>query len=102
MLTYVVRRVLVAIPTLFGVATVVFSLLRLLPGDPATLIEQGNSGTSPAARQKSYCDAAKQVWKDAPWIFLYNQKNPIVTSAKVTNVTGLPNEKFVTTWASPA
>jgi peptide/nickel transport system permease protein len=37
-LTYIVRRLLVAIPTLLGVATVVFSLLRLLPGDPAVII----------------------------------------------------------------
>jgi peptide/nickel transport system permease protein len=36
--TYVVRRLLVAIPTLLGVATIVFSLLRLLPGDPAVII----------------------------------------------------------------
>ena len=38
MITYVVRRLLVAIPTLLGVATIVFSLLRLLPGDPAIVI----------------------------------------------------------------
>ncbi len=38
MVTYVVRRLLVAIPTLLGVATIVFSLLRLLPGDPAVII----------------------------------------------------------------
>jgi ABC-type dipeptide/oligopeptide/nickel transport system permease component len=37
-LTYVARRLLVAVPTLLGVATVVFSLLRLLPGDPAVVI----------------------------------------------------------------
>jgi peptide/nickel transport system permease protein/oligopeptide transport system permease protein len=37
-LTYIVRRLLVAVPTLLGVATVVFSLLRLLPGDPAVVI----------------------------------------------------------------
>jgi peptide/nickel transport system permease protein len=36
--TYVVRRLLVVVPTLLGVATVVFSLLRLLPGDPANII----------------------------------------------------------------
>jgi len=67
-----------------------------------TLIEQANSGTDPAQRQKDYCTAAKTVWNDAPWIFLYNQKFPIVTGSKITNVTGLPNEKFVTPWASPA
>ena len=66
------------------------------------LIEKANSGTDPAQRQKDYCDAAKTVWKEAPWIFLYNQKFPFVTTARVTNVVGLPNEKFVTTWASPA
>ena len=66
------------------------------------LIEKANSGTDPAQRQKDYCDAAKTVWKEAPWIFLYNQKYPFVTTAKVTGITGLPNEKFVTTWASPA
>ena len=66
------------------------------------LIEQGNTGSDPAQRQKTYCDAAKLVWNDAPWIFLYNQKYPFVTTSKVTNVTGLPNEKFVTSWASPA
>lgn len=38
MLTYAARRLLVTIPTLLGVATVVFLLLRLLPGDPAIVI----------------------------------------------------------------
>src|SRR5215471_7081416 len=67
-----------------------------------TLIEQGNTSTDTAQRQKAYCDAAKIVWNDAPWLFLYNQKYPFVTTSKVTGVVGLPNEKFVTTWASPA
>jgi ABC-type dipeptide/oligopeptide/nickel transport system permease component len=42
-LTYVVRRLLVAIPTLIGVATVVFGMLRLLPGDPAAAIAGPNA-----------------------------------------------------------
>jgi len=67
-----------------------------------TLIEQGNTGTDQGQRQKAYCDAAKMVWNDAPWIFLYNQKYPLVTTNKVTGVVGLPNEKFVTSWVSPA
>jgi peptide/nickel transport system permease protein len=36
-LTYVGRRLLAAIPTLWGVATAVFIMARLLPGDPASL-----------------------------------------------------------------
>lgn len=38
MVAYLARRVLLAIPTLIGAATVSFLLLRVLPGDPAELI----------------------------------------------------------------
>ncbi len=38
MVTYVARRILTAFPTLLGVATVIFLLLRLLPGDPARVM----------------------------------------------------------------
>src|SRR2546421_2620809 len=38
MLTYIARRLLVAVPTLLGVATVVFSLLRLLPANTAVIL----------------------------------------------------------------
>ena len=38
MFKYIVQRLLAAIPTLFGVATVVFLMLRMLPGDPARVI----------------------------------------------------------------
>jgi peptide/nickel transport system permease protein/oligopeptide transport system permease protein len=37
-ITYIVRRVLAGVPTLWGVATVVFVMARLLPGDPARVI----------------------------------------------------------------
>ena len=38
MIAYVARRLLLAIPTLLGVATVVFIALRMLPGDPARTV----------------------------------------------------------------
>lgn len=38
MFQYIVRRLLAAIPTLFGVACIVFLMVRLLPGDPARTI----------------------------------------------------------------
>jgi len=37
-ITYIARRALAGIPTLWGVATVVFVMARLLPGDPARVI----------------------------------------------------------------
>ena len=38
MITYIARRILAGVPTLWGVATVVFFMARLLPGDPARVI----------------------------------------------------------------
>jgi peptide/nickel transport system permease protein len=38
---YVIQRLLAAIPTVIGVAVIVFVILRLLPGDPAELMLQG-------------------------------------------------------------
>ena len=66
------------------------------------LITKANSGTNEAQRKTDYCSAAKIIWNEAPWIFLLNQKQPMVTSAKVTGVFGIPNEKFNTVYASPA
>jgi len=38
MLAYVIRRILVLIPTLLGVSIIVFLMLHLTPGDPAELL----------------------------------------------------------------
>jgi peptide/nickel transport system substrate-binding protein len=66
------------------------------------LVAKANSESDKAQRQKDYCSAEKTIWNDAPWIFLWNQKNPTVTTKKVTGVYGLPNEWVVTTWAQPS
>jgi peptide/nickel transport system substrate-binding protein len=54
------------------------------------------------ARVQEYCDAQRQVWNDAPWIFLWTEKFPIVTSSAVAGVTSIPNESFDTVHAHPA
>jgi peptide/nickel transport system permease protein len=38
MLAYILRRVLILIPTLLGVSIIVFMMLRMTPGDPAELL----------------------------------------------------------------
>src|SRR5262249_34927977 len=38
MLRFIGLRILTSIPVLFGVATIVFCLMRVLPGDPAKLM----------------------------------------------------------------
>lgn len=60
--------------------------------------EEGN----PEKRKAYFCQIAKQVWQDAPWIFLWVQHFPIVYSAKVTGIGSLPNEKFDALYAQPA
>ena len=37
------RRLLLAIPTMFGVAVVVFVLLRVVPGDPIAMMVMGEA-----------------------------------------------------------
>jgi peptide/nickel transport system permease protein len=51
MLRYIGRRLVGAIPVLWGVATLVFVIMRLLPGDPAVLMlsEAGGSAEAIAA-----------------------------------------------------
>jgi len=43
---YVVRRLLGTIPTLFGIATLIFLAVRVLPGDPASVLAAQAGGSS--------------------------------------------------------
>lgn len=67
-----------------------------------SLLAKANSESDQAARQSDYCSASKLIWDDAPWIFLWVQRFPMVTTAKVTGVKSIPNESFYTVYASPA
>lgn len=51
MLRYVQRRLLIAIPVVLGVATIVFALMHLLPGDPAEVM-LAQSGGQPEAIER--------------------------------------------------
>jgi peptide/nickel transport system permease protein len=48
MLQYIARRLLGTIPVLLGVATLVFVIMRLLPGDPAALMLSESGGSAEA------------------------------------------------------
>jgi ABC-type dipeptide/oligopeptide/nickel transport system permease component len=53
-LRYIVRRILLTIPVLLGVATLVFSLIHLVPGDPAqAMLGDGASAQDIAELRKS-------------------------------------------------
>jgi ABC-type transport system substrate-binding protein len=53
------------------------------------------------ARAQEYCDAQRLVWNDAPWIFLWTEKFPIVYSSRVADVGSKPTESFDTVYARP-
>jgi peptide/nickel transport system substrate-binding protein len=64
-------------------------------------ITAADGESDPEKRRALFCQIAKQVWEDAPWIFLWVQHFPIVYSAKVIGVGSLPNEKFDALYAQP-
>jgi peptide/nickel transport system substrate-binding protein len=66
------------------------------------LVLAADKESNPDKRKAMYCDLAKKVWADAPWLFLYVQRFPIVYSSKVTDVGSIPNEKFYAVYARPA
>jgi peptide/nickel transport system permease protein len=47
---YVVRRLLLAVPTLFGIAVLVFLLVHLAPGSPVSAIGRGQGGRRASGR----------------------------------------------------
>lgn len=63
MVTYIVRRVLIAIPTLVGAATVSFLLMRLIPGDPARVIAGVNATPADVARIRHQLGLDEPLWQ---------------------------------------
>src|SRR5690348_1554314 len=68
MYRYIISRVLLVFPTLFGAATLVFVLMRLIPGD-VCLVRLGSGGESFTAAALAQCHA--EIGIDRPWIVQY-------------------------------
>lgn len=79
-----------------GLATSLYSNKKV-----DALSDAANQELDPQKRRSDYCQAWKTIWKDAPWLFLWVQKYPIVYSSDVTGVSYLPNEKFNAVYARP-
>jgi len=54
------------------------------------------------SRNQQLCQIQKDVWQQAPWIFLWSQTLVLAYNSKITGVSYLPNEKFLTMDAHPA
>jgi peptide/nickel transport system permease protein len=68
MYRYIINRMLLVVPTLFGAATLVFIMMRLIPGD-ICLVRLGSGGTSFTTQALATCHA--EIGIDRPWILQY-------------------------------
>jgi peptide/nickel transport system permease protein len=66
MRTYILKRLLLIVPTLLGVATIVFLIMRVIPGDVALLVLGGDDGGQIDAQQLAA--VRKQLGLDQPLI----------------------------------
>jgi len=67
MLTYIVRRLLQVIPTLFVISLILYGLLALKPGDPIDEMRRGNPGFT----QEDYDRMREFYGLDKPWYIRY-------------------------------
>lgn len=58
--------------------------------------------SDPEKRKELYCQAAQIVWEDAPLLFLWVQRFPIVYRSNITGIDYHPTEKFAAIYARPA
>jgi ABC-type microcin C transport system permease subunit YejB len=69
---YILKRLLLMIPTLFGVAVLIFFLLRVLPGDIVELKYAGTGFYAPKealARERAQLGLDQPIWKQfVTWI----------------------------------
>jgi len=60
---YIVRRLALMIPVLFGITVVVFSLLQLIPGDPATTILGAHARPETVAALRHELGLDRPLWE---------------------------------------
>ncbi|HVT43083.1 MAG TPA: nickel ABC transporter permease [Thermoanaerobaculia bacterium] len=63
MTQYIVRRLLQIVPITFGILTLIFSLIHLIPGDPALQIAGENARAEDVQRVRAQLGLDKPVWE---------------------------------------
>src|SRR5215470_9413670 len=67
---YLAQRLLIAIPTIFGVTVLIFVAMRVLPGDPLSAIS-GEGGGTYVLSQEQLQAARKSLGLDRPYVVQY-------------------------------
>lgn len=73
MRTYILRRLLLFIPTAFGVSVVIFVLLNIIPGDYATALLLGGRDRATAATQEDLDRVREQLGLNRPLPVRYGE-----------------------------
>jgi peptide/nickel transport system permease protein len=73
MVRYVLRRLLLMVPTFFGITVLTFALLKLAPGDPlavaADVVESAPSGTDAVEARRRLRGLDRPIWEQyARWV----------------------------------
>ncbi len=82
MATYVARRLLTAVPTLLGVATIVFLMVHLLPGDPARIIAGPTATESDVNRVREQLGLNLPIWNQYLVFILHLLQGNLGVSAR--------------------
>ena len=59
------------------------------------LITKAQVESNRDARAQEYCDAEKQVWNDAPWLFLYAQQDTYGLRSRLQGFEARPDPYIV-------
>src|ERR687890_193017 len=70
MQTYIVQRLLAAIPTIFGITVLIFLAMRVLPGDPFLAVG-GEMGATVRMTEDQIKQARAQLGLDRPYYQQY-------------------------------
>ncbi|MEK8036291.1 MAG: ABC transporter permease [candidate division NC10 bacterium] len=71
MRTYVLRRLVLFVPTLLGVSILIFVLMRLVPGDIAEILVYQSGSESSAIQQKQIRQIRQELGLDRPVVVQY-------------------------------
>lgn len=68
---YLLRRLLLFVPTLVGVSLVIFILMRLVPGDIAQILVYQTGSESSAIQERQIREIRAELGLDRPWAMQY-------------------------------
>ncbi len=84
MIFYILRRLLAAVPTLLAVLTLVFVIVRIVPGDPAIAILGDRATPAAVAALDAKLGLDRPIWEQY-WTFLKRSLQGDFGSSMVTN-----------------